>query len=76
MENIDTSGFYKQTEDGAWMHAPNFVYGLNFELTKDNKDAHTYPVDGWQWYDENIETYKLIYQNDNVEETSENKIDS
>lgn len=60
MENIDTSGFYKQAEDGAWMRAPNFVYGFNFELLKENKDTYTYPVDGWTWYDENIEIYDLI----------------
>jgi hypothetical protein len=61
MENIDTSGFYKQAEDGAWMHAANFVYGFNFELLRENKDMHVYPVDGWTWYDDNIEIYNLIY---------------
>jgi hypothetical protein len=68
MENIDTSGFYKQAEDGAWMHAPNFVYGFNFELLKENKDTYTYPVDGWTWYDENIEIYDLIYNPKEIEE--------
>jgi hypothetical protein len=62
METINTSGFYKQAEDGAWMYAPNFVYGLNFELLKENKDTYIYPVDGWTWYDENIELYDLVYK--------------
>ena len=61
METINTSGFYKQAIDGAWMHAPNFVYGFNFELLKENKDTYIYPVDGWTWYDENIEIYNLIH---------------
>jgi hypothetical protein len=62
MENIDTSGFYKQAEDGGWMYAPNFVYGLNFELLKEKKDTYMYPVDGWVWYDENIEVYDSIHE--------------
>ena len=66
MENIDTSGFYKQAEDGAWMYAPNFVYGLNFELLKENKDTYTYPVDGWVWYDENIEIYDSIHKSKEI----------
>lgn len=47
----DTSGFYKQEEDGTWSYAPNFVYGPDFELLKENKDLYTYPVNGWTWYD-------------------------
>lgn len=48
----DTSGFYKLNEVGEWMHAPNFVYGPNFELIKEKKDEYTYPVEGWVWYDQ------------------------
>lgn len=48
----DTSGFYKQNEEGEWMHAPNFVYALEYELTRDKKDDYNYPVDGWYWFDE------------------------
>ena len=47
----DTSGFYK-LEDDNWQYAPNFVYGPNYELLKQNKDSYTYPVEGWTWYDE------------------------
>jgi hypothetical protein len=46
----DTSGFYKQFEDGSWVFAPNFVYGPDFELLRENKDNYNYPVDGWHWY--------------------------
>jgi len=46
-----TAGFYK-LEDDNWQYAPNAVYAPNFELVKENKDSYTYPVDGWEWYDE------------------------
>jgi hypothetical protein len=48
----DTSGFYKQEEDGTWQYAPNFVYGPGYELLRENKDNYEYPVEGWIWYDE------------------------
>jgi hypothetical protein len=48
----DTSGFYKQNEVAEWMFAPNFVFSADYELTRENKDEHTYPVDGWYWFDE------------------------
>lgn len=47
----DTSGFYK-LEDKNWLYAPNFVYGPNYTLLRENKDSYTYPVEGWTWYDE------------------------
>ena len=47
----DTSGFYK-LEDDNWQYAPNFVYGPNYELVRNNKDSYTYPVEGWEWYNE------------------------
>lgn len=50
MEN--TSGFYKQNEEGVWMHAPNFVYAPTYELLVEQKDTYTYPMDGWYWFDE------------------------
>lgn len=61
MGNIDTSGFYKQEEDGSWIYAPNFVYGFNFELLRERKDSYEYPANGWTWYDENKEVYLTIY---------------
>jgi hypothetical protein len=55
----DTSGFYK-LEDDNWQYAPNFVYGPNYELLKENKDSYTYPVEGWEWYDESPIEESLI----------------
>jgi len=47
-----TAGFYKQNEDLNWEYAPNFVYAANYTLLKEEKDTYIYPVDGWNWYDE------------------------
>lgn len=51
MENNmeDTSGFYKL--DGSLLFGPNFVLNMNYELRRYTKDEHTYPVDGWYWFD-------------------------
>lgn len=49
----DTSGFYKL--DGELLYAPNYVLNANYELTRETKDEHTYPVDGWQWFDSEAE---------------------
>lgn len=54
MEN--TSGFYKN-DDGYVLFGPNFVINANYHLTKENKDDHTYPVDGWYWFDTAEEAY-------------------
>ena len=56
---IDESGFYKQFEDGSWVHAPNFVYGPDFELVRELKDTYSYPVEGWYWF----ETEPIIEEN-------------
>lgn len=47
MEN--TSGFYKL--DGDLLYGPNFVLNANYELRKETKDQHEYPIDGWYWFD-------------------------
>lgn len=54
MEN--TSGFYKN-DDGYVLFGPNFVINANYHLTKENRDYHTYPVDGWYWFDTAEEAY-------------------
>lgn len=48
----DTSGFYKQDADLIWEYAPNFVYAPTYTLLKELKDTYDYPVDGWNWCDE------------------------
>jgi hypothetical protein len=47
----DTSGFYKL--DGTLLYGPNFVLGPygTYELRKETYATHTYPVDGWYWFD-------------------------
>jgi hypothetical protein len=47
----NTSGFYKL--DGDLFYAPNFVLGAYsaYELRKENHQEHTYPIDGWYWFD-------------------------
>jgi hypothetical protein len=55
MEN--TSGFYKKDENGEWFYAPNFVYGPNYSLTKEEKDTYQMPIEGWQWHDEAPQEY-------------------
>jgi hypothetical protein len=43
--------FYRR-ENEALLSAPNFVHGPDINLTAENKDEHTYPVDGWYWFDD------------------------
>jgi hypothetical protein len=43
--------FYSYT-DNILYEAPNFVsLPIGLDLTVDNKDEHTYPVEGWYWFD-------------------------
>ncbi len=42
--------FYKRENDEL-MVAPNFVLGPGFELRAETHDEHTYPVEGWYWFD-------------------------
>lgn len=42
--------FYKRENDELLV-APNFVHAPGYSLTTENKDEHTYPVDGWYWFD-------------------------
>ena len=58
-----TAGFYK-LEDDNWQYAPNFVDAPNYQLFKENKDSYTYPVDGWEWYDESPIKEEPIDAND------------
>jgi hypothetical protein len=44
---MDTSGFYKETEEG-WFFAPNAVHAPEYTL---ERDGNREPIDGWQWYD-------------------------
>ena len=58
---MDTSGFYKN-DDGYVLHGPHFVLGPygSFELRVETKDTHTYPTDGWYWFDSREEAYNFF----------------
>lgn len=48
---MDTSGFYKQTETG-WIYVPNIYATPTYMIKRELKDTYTYPINGWNWYDE------------------------
>lgn len=61
---MDTSGFYKQFDDGSWVFAPNFVCSKHYTL---ERDGNREEIDGWKWYDEQPSNYTndgLIFQED------------
>lgn len=54
----DTSGFYKH--DGDVLFGPNFVLNVNYELRRETKDQHTFPTDGWYWFDTKEDAYAFF----------------
>ena len=48
MTTMNTSGFYKL--DGSLLYGPNYVLNANYELRRETRDDHSYPVDGWHWF--------------------------
>jgi hypothetical protein len=42
--------FYKKENDEL-LSAPNFVAMPDITLTAEEKDQHTYPINGWYWFD-------------------------
>jgi len=42
--------FYKYDSE-MLLEGPNFVLNKDYELRAETKDQHTYPVDGWYWFD-------------------------
>jgi hypothetical protein len=55
----DTSGFYK-LEDGRLLYGPNFVINANYQLNREDRDEHAYPVDGWSWFDSELEASESL----------------
>jgi hypothetical protein len=55
----DTSGFYKQ-ENGELLYGPNFVLNKNYELRRETHEQHNYPVDGWFWFDSELEANRKL----------------
>jgi hypothetical protein len=50
-------GFYKLQEQDITnlMYAPYWVRHKDYELKIDEKDNHTYPVEGWYYFETNEE---------------------
>lgn len=65
---MDTSGFYKH--DGVVLYGPNFVINANYELRRETRDQHTYPTDGWYWFDSEEEAYNFFGVPINTEENN------
>jgi len=59
----DTSGFYRNNH-GEIQYAPNFVLSSVYELRKETKAKHDYPVDGWFWFDSEDQAKSLLINND------------
>lgn len=55
----DTSGFYRDN-NGELQYAPNFVLSSVYELRRETKDQHVYPVDGWVWFDSESEAKEFL----------------
>jgi len=49
MSDVSTAGFYK-AENGDLLYGPHYVLNMNYELRAETHDQHTYPVDGWYWF--------------------------
>jgi hypothetical protein len=66
----NTSGFYKV--DGDLLYAPNFVLGAYsaYELRKETYQEHTYPIDGWYWFETENEA-RVFFNMPILEETNE-----
>jgi hypothetical protein len=47
---MNTSGFYRLRDDKL-TRAPKAVRAPTYDLFREDKDNHTYPVDGWYWFD-------------------------
>lgn len=51
--------FYKKDNDMV-LEALNFVLNKDYELKKEAKDTHIYPIDGWYWFDTIEEAYTFL----------------
>lgn len=54
----DTSGFYKletQANEPNLLFGPNGVSNASYELHRALHETYAYPIDGWYWFDSEIE---------------------
>jgi len=59
-EITDTSGFYKKDGE-VLLYGPNYVLNAAYELRRETKDQHAYPIDGWNWFDTEEEAVKSLF---------------
>jgi|688.fasta_scaffold126951_3 hypothetical protein len=52
-------GFYKD-DNGFLVWSADRVLNERFELWLDQKDTYTYPVEGWYWFDSEIEARNTL----------------
>lgn len=60
-EILDTSGFYKN-ENGMLLFG-NLVLNANYELRREEHEQHTYPIDGWYWFNSEEEAKAFLKTN-------------
>lgn len=58
-------GFYKIQrqsilDEPVVLYAPNFVLNKDYELRIDNYESYSYPVDGWYYFDNEINAYNFF----------------
>lgn len=54
-----SAGFYKHEEPNLYF-GTNYVLNAEYELRKETKDSHTYPTDGWYWFDSREEALQFF----------------
>jgi len=59
-EITDKSGFYKKDGE-VLLYGPNYVLNAAYELRRETKDQHAYPIDGWNWFDTEEEAVKSLF---------------
>lgn len=59
MENMSTSGFYKN-DYGTLLCGPNQVLSGSYNLFKEQKNEYQYPVHGWYWFDSEDEARQFF----------------
>lgn len=52
-------GFYKN-DNQFLVWSADRVLNENFELWLDQKDTYTYPVEGWHWFDSEVEARNTL----------------
>jgi hypothetical protein len=55
----DTAGFYK-LDGECLLFGPYFVLNKDYELRSQTHEQHTYPVDGWNWFNSKEDAIKNL----------------